>query len=1004
MKAQILPFGGPAWDFRRELLAEIASMRPGPPYDYSDVLYLVPNSHAVATLQRMFLDALRSVHGVSGCIPPVMMALNGFVSRAAASVPGPPVTDPITRSLAIGSLTKSLAGKLDGHGFQPETLAGSVSGRVAERLEELETGGGVEALEALGSGRPLTGLLHDVGVAYRSWLLEHGLRDPYALRSSYSPTPEDFLRYNRVVLDGFYDADPVELRLMEALSGHPGCTFLVEAPGVSSVLSGEEGSPYASTKALFGKLGIKTPADPDPDAHFVTGALFGGVTLTEAAAFARDSNPLEGRVGVFEAEDEDSEIRHIAKDIKRSYMDGRLKLLSDAALFLPSADDYLQAVRTVFGDAGIPYRYPGGTPVSRFAPVRDAMGLLALPASGYRFAGIRAALSSPFFSFSPDKKALAAFTRHARREGITGGAANMVRLSGWLAELAPESGDSESYMRASKALEVLLELTAGFDASRRRLSEWAGMSLELLEGAGLPDTLTSFEETDPELGRAYAAFSGLVEEVRSASARIGTPVIYSEFLMVLRDEAGRLRLTDESDDRDAVNIVSRLQLNTAPRKAVYAAGLVESAMPAAPSPDPLIPERVAEELGLQTTRDLKDRDIRAIASIALSGCNVMLTYPRTYRSRAASPSPYVRALVPFTGKAVKVGRPGPEGSIGPADALSAVVSAYAKEGGGKLAEAIAGLPDTVPGRMRAIRSLESKEDGGGAPGYDPEHFTVTEIDGYLTCGWRYYQLRVLGLGKLEDPEEDFAPHMAGSAVHRVMHRFHDTAASPVTPESKDDVLGRLREIAKEEFSSLPETLRNMELKKRFIEDVAPRFIDSEAGRSESGYRTAEAEYKLSIKLEDGTVITGKIDRLDISEDGCFEVGDYKTGRYPTKPEEQFQLPVYAEMVKRDEGLERKHGGKLRPVSFVYYNLKGGETMRDVVMHESGKTTGKDKKSTEDIGEFTDKAMQRLAKAVSSIRSGVFEPDQKVGYFCINYCEFKPVCPKYRRDNGGDDDE
>jgi len=236
-------------------------------------------------------------------------------------------------------------------------------------------------------------------------------------------------------------------------------------------------------------------------------------------------------------------------------------------------------------------------------------------------------------------------------------------------------------------------------------------------------------------------------------------------------------------------------------------------------------------------------------------------------------------------------------------------------------------------------------------------------------------------------------------VHRIMQRFHETFRSPVTPERRDEALGVLRDIATAEFEGLPVTLRNMELKKRFIEDVAPKFVQSESERSGSGFMTVAAEMKLSLTLEDGTVVTGKIDRLDVSPDGGFEVGDYKTGRYPTRPDELFQLPVYAEMVKRDERLAKSHPEGLRPVSFVYYSLKGGG-VRDVVLYAAGEQGDKDSRSTDSMEQFTEEAVRKLSEAVKDIRAGVFEPDREDRRFCNTYCEFRPSCPRFS--HGRDD--
>jgi RecB family exonuclease len=269
---------------------------------------------------------------------------------------------------------------------------------------------------------------------------------------------------------------------------------------------------------------------------------------------------------------------------------------------------------------------------------------------------------------------------------------------------------------------------------------------------------------------------------------------------------------------------------------------------------------------------------------------------------------------------------------------------------------------------------------------------VTDLEAYLKCGWHYYQSRVLRLGELSEPEEDAAPNITGSIVHRVFQRFHEAFPAPVTKANAEEAHRTFTEIADEEFGRLPVTLRNKEAGRRFISVTAPGFIRSEVERAESGFRTLAAERKVRMDMGDGVIITGKLDRIDVTADGRFEVVDYKTGRYPTRPADLFQLQLYALMACKDEELAHQAGTSIRPAGLVYYNLKDGGT-RDVVVCSGDADEPDNRNMVDDMGGYIAEAEALAREAIAAIRAGEFGATCKDNNFCENYCEFLKLCER-----------
>ena len=271
---------------------------------------------------------------------------------------------------------------------------------------------------------------------------------------------------------------------------------------------------------------------------------------------------------------------------------------------------------------------------------------------------------------------------------------------------------------------------------------------------------------------------------------------------------------------------------------------------------------------------------------------------------------------------------------------------------------------------------------------------MTELEEYLLCRYRYYQARVLKSAPVEDPDDDIAPHEAGSVVHEILRDFYRQAGKEGLKDSAS-ALEALRKIAENSFNKLPKTFANSELKHRFIEKVVPMFIETEAALSDGSFHVTKTEEGVEVEIEDaeaGTItLTGKIDRIEMDADGNFIVADYKTGKYPGKGKplsEQFQLPLYAYMLKDKEGAKR-------PAGFVYYNLRDGR-MRDVVCYDKellpGSAKGKRGKSHEEIEALVEKCVSEAIAASKGIIAGDFTPNCEDAFVCRS-CSYIEVCRK-----------
>ena len=177
--------------------------------------------------------------------------------------------------------------------------------------------------------------------------------------------------------------------------------------------------------------------------------------------------------------------------------------------------------------------------------------------------------------------------------------------------------------------------------------------------------------------------------------------------------------------------------------------------------------------------------------------------------------------------------------------------------------------------------------------------SATSLESWATCPYRYFLSHILHLGALETPEEitTISARDRGTMVHDILKRFLEESQSagetPPPGESWSDASRQpLMRIAGEEFRKTeakgivgsPLLWRIATLD---VRDDLEAFLEADAG-VRAGHGTAQTMPEASFGFggtsptvqdpETGMLFRGRIDRLDLSDDGTSAlVIDYKTG-------------------------------------------------------------------------------------------------------------------------------
>ena len=299
--------------------------------------------------------------------------------------------------------------------------------------------------------------------------------------------------------------------------------------------------------------------------------------------------------------------------------------------------------------------------------------------------------------------------------------------------------------------------------------------------------------------------------------------------------------------------------------------------------------------------------------------------------------------------------------------------------------------------MRMGRSSAEQSAFHGNIGVQPRRaWSVSALETYLQCPFKFFARHVLHLDEEPGDEEIMDPRRQGQFIHEVFEEFFATwqaaGRQAITPVNLDEARTLFAEVVERALERLPEAEGGLE-RTRLLGSPAAAGLGEAVLRMEAerpiGVMERLLEYPLkadfTIATAHGTrvvALRGKVDRLDLLEDGTFRLIDYKLGWPPDKTR-ALQLPVYG--VCAEQRLDGYRGRQWTLGEAAYVAFKGPKRIVPLFLTASARD------------EVLSKAQQRLAETIDAIERGEFPPSPDDVFRCET-CAFAAVC---RKDYVGD---
>jgi len=681
-------------------------------------------------------------------------------------------------------------------------------------------------------------------------------------------------------------------------------------------------------------------------------------------------------------------------DVARSLKAGVRSRLDRTAIVFQRPLPYLYLAREVFADAEIPYQAFDALPLAA-EPFAAALDLIfSFVISEATRASIVELLGSPHWSFDVDGRPLtradvAALDEHLKDLKYAGGWSRLRDLAG-----ASVADTRVSRRRGSTSARLADALRAAVDAAREleplRDAESASLQLSLLIAfiaahERLPDANTPARDAH---FRARAAVLGILESLREAHRlHDDAPLPLSDLLTTIR----RWIEGQTFAPRAGSSGVLLMDATAAPYAEIddlRLVGLVESDWPEKSTRSIFYPAPLLAQLGWPADGDR--------LSAARARFHDLLRLPRV-RTTVSTFTLEDDAIVAASVFLEELDRAGlPVQQLAPPERARVLIH-----------EAIAEepvLPSALEGEPLEWLALRMSRTPGSADAYhgttgarDPAAYSVSSLERYLECPFKYFASHVMRLPEERADEWGLTPQERGQFVHAVFETFfrewQAAAHGSVTTANLPEAVALFQSIAERQLEVLPESDRALERTHLLGSAAAPGLAERAfAFEIEQGGQVIERllEHELEGDFEfrgasgvRSVRLRAKADRIDLMADGTIRIVDYKLSKAP-KPSRALQLPVYG--ICAQQALEGRHqrSWALWRAGYVAFREKNAF----VSLHGSSST----------LDEALAAGQERLLAAVDGIERGEFPPDPEEPFLCTR-CAYSTVC---RKDYVGDE--
>jgi RecB family exonuclease len=672
--------------------------------------------------------------------------------------------------------------------------------------------------------------------------------------------------------------------------------------------------------------------------------------------------------------DREEELVAVSRSCRAAARSGRSAALDRTAVVYKHPLPYLYAAAGVFRSAGLSYQTTDTLPLAA-EPTAAAIDLVFdIVASDFTRSAIVALLRSPHLVFSADgaevtRASISAFDRFLSHSRYLGGSDRLAELQG----PGPVGPALAAAVAVARDLTPLAEPRPASQQLKRVLAFWTGH----LRPVADDHPFASREK------RARAAVSEILALLAAVhSAHDDPPWTVDDVAIAVRRRIEEHTFAPPPTG-SGIHLVDDRAARYGDFDEVTIVGLIDADWPERPRRNIFYPPAVLKSLGWPSE---KDRQAAADARfLDLLGSAAHTTAVSTITLEDD-------ALVQRSLQLDEIPRAG----------LSSLRREAADDGERIFVEDALSIDPVDYERLTATARVWAEMRRGRSPADAPDYhgtvravparaWSVSAIETYLDCPFKFFAQRLLRLEEEPDDEEVMDPRRQGQFVHRVFERFfhewQDAGHRAIGHGNLDAARELFGGVVEDAVQQLPEAEAGLE-RTRLIGSPAAGGLGEAVFRMEAERAVPVVERLLEHELNgefsfdtaDGprTIpLRGKADRLDLLADGTFRLIDYKLG-WPPQKNRALQLPIYG--LCAEQRLASYRGRRWVLGEAAYLAFKGPRRVVPLFSSDAERT------------KVLADAQQRLGDAVDAINRGDFPPTPDDVWRCET-CNFAAVCRK-----------
>ena len=719
-----------------------------------------------------------------------------------------------------------------------------------------------------------------------------------------------------LIIDGFDELTNDCLRLIHALA--PCCgDILITFP----VYSGSKRTADLRMKKEAERIKtvlnasiyeIKKDEPPSPGRILAEKVLLAGIS-------EKDKQPADDNLLLISVFSQTSEVREALREMKARIIHGFCSP-GECAVFVPDIQTYFPILRQIGKEMGIPIRFAQNIPLSS-APASSVLRrLLHLAADDFKTEDVLSVLRSPFLKGCPDpdepdaesfEMDLYVMDRAARESRIISGvdewkdALNQMETAARneREERKPDPDEDEPHYKfpvpekihkiqtSFVSFSEILTIPEGLHSR----SEWTVWLRELL------GKIHFFEYIENRKGFSFENdLDILLKRMVYCEEKLDLPgITYQDFLTEFENDLDSAVQSETAVSADHVFAGSIMNTAGCRWKLVVLTGFSEALFPKGYDEPLILTDVLRDKLGIPPE---KEQSTALIHALTRADRTLIITRPeKTDKGEEWPPSIYWQSISKLASSGKRLH-----------------AAASSEELGFRIMRKQEILPDAMPELKKKLdelskandRVLQQDEGSYGSvpdpdlkaaltyPDIDQTIFSCSAIETFLSCPFRYFLAKILGLEPPPEPGTGMDAAQTGTLNHKVLEltfppgTVYSSAEEAVAAAEK--VIPQVLATAPEKFGFRESEFWEYEkgqIHDRLIETIKKMFRDSSLSMNQHwssagtevpfGYPDKDPEHPdpLKVQTENGELkIRGWIDRLDISDDGLLRVVDYKTGQ------------------------------------------------------------------------------------------------------------------------------